>query len=35
MPRFDDLLGADDVRLIQAYILQQAAKGHAAEQAQR
>ena len=34
MPRFDDLLSPDDVRLIQAYVLQQAAKGHAAESAQ-
>ncbi len=34
MPRFDDLLTKDDVRLIQAYVLQQAAKGHAAESAQ-
>jgi len=31
MPRFDDLLSTDDVRQIQAYVLQQAAKGHAAE----
>lgn len=31
MPRFDDLLSKDDVRIIQAYVLQQAAKGHAAE----
>jgi len=35
MPRFDDLLSADDVRLIQAYVLQQAAKGHAAEKTQK
>jgi quinohemoprotein ethanol dehydrogenase len=34
MPRFDDLLSPDDVRLIQAYVLQQAAKGHAAESSQ-
>ena len=34
MPRFDDLLSPDDVRLIQAYVLQQTAKGHAAESAQ-
>ncbi|MEZ4333645.1 MAG: PQQ-dependent dehydrogenase, methanol/ethanol family [Myxococcota bacterium] len=31
MPRFDDLLSKDDVRIIQAYVLQQAAKGHAVE----
>lgn len=31
MPRFDDLLSKDEVRLIQAYVLSQAAKGHAAE----
>jgi quinohemoprotein ethanol dehydrogenase len=31
MPRFDDLITRDDARIIQAYVLQQAAKGHAAE----
>ncbi|MBK7948545.1 MAG: PQQ-dependent dehydrogenase, methanol/ethanol family [Deltaproteobacteria bacterium] len=35
MPRFDDLLTKDDVRIIQAYILKQAAKGHAAELEQK
>ncbi len=31
MPRFDDQLGADDVRLIQAYVLEQARIGWRAE----
>lgn len=35
MPRFDDLLSKDDVRIVQAYILKQAAKGHAAELEQK
>jgi len=35
MPRFDDVLTADDVRIIQAYVLKQAAKGYAAELSQK
>ncbi len=35
MPRFDDLLSKDDVRIVQAYILKQAAKAYAAELEQK
>ena len=31
MPRFDDLLDADDVRVIQAWLLEQARRGHDAQ----
>jgi quinohemoprotein ethanol dehydrogenase len=35
MPRYDDLLSATDVRLIQAYVLERARVGHEAESAAR